>query len=156
VRTPAAILALGVLLSPASFAQTAPVTDPAAFVTEVYHRIDASQHGPEYDPPEDIYTPRLKALFARDDRRRHGEVGCIEFVFWVNGQDWELKDLRVTSREVTGHPDRKLVIATFVNLGSAEEIHFDFQRIADRWLLDDVQSLKGERWTLSKLLKCSQ
>ena len=35
--------------------------------------------------------------------------------------------------------------------------HMDetFVRIGGKWLLDDVHSLKGERWTLSKLLMCS-
>jgi hypothetical protein len=135
VRTVGTILALGLSLSPFTFAQTVPITDPAAFVTEVY-------------------TPRLEALFAADDRRRHGEVGCIDFVFWVNGQDWELNNVSVTSQDVPGHPDRRLVIATFMSIGTPEEIHFDFQRIGGRWLLDDAQSLRGERWTLSTLLKC--
>jgi hypothetical protein len=75
----------------------------------------------------------------------------------VDGQDWELKNLRVVAREVAGHPDQRLIIATFSNLGSAEEIHFDFQKAAGRWLLDDVHSLKrGGKWTLSKILKCVQ
>src|ERR1700677_230801 len=140
-------LALGVSLLPGTFAaQKTIITDPQAFVAEVYRHFDASEHGSDYLPPEDIYTTRLKALFKEDDRRRHGEVGCIEIVFWVNGQDWELKNLRVTSREVAGHPDRRLVIATFINLGTPEEIYFDFQKVADRWLLDDAQSVKGERW----------
>ena len=154
MRTVGTILALGLSLSPFTFAQTVPITDPAAFVTDVYRRFNASEHGPNYLPPKKIYTPRLEALVAADDRRRHGEVGCIDFVFWVNGQDWELNNVSVTSQDVPGHPDRRLVIATFMGIGTPEEIHFDFQRIGGRWLLDDAQSLRGERWTLSTLLKC--
>jgi hypothetical protein len=152
MKTAGTILALG--LSLVTFAQTVPITDPAAFVTEVYRRFNASEHGSDYLPPKKIYTPRLEALFAADDRRRRGEVGCIGFVFWVNGQDWELKDVSVTSRDVPGHPERRLVIATFMSIGTPEEIHFDFQRIGGRWLLDDAQSVKAERWTLSSILKC--
>jgi hypothetical protein len=155
VRTAATILGLGVALLPvASAGQAAPITDPAAFVADVYRRLVASEHDSDYLPPKDIYSQRLKALFAEDDRHRGGEIGCMDFVFWVNGQDWGLTNIRVTSREVAGHPDRRLVIATFVNLGSPEEIHFDFQQIAGRWLLDDVQSVKDGRWTLSAILKC--
>lgn len=154
MKTAGMILALGLSLSPFSFAQTVPIKEPTAFVTEVYRRFSASVHGSEYLPPEKIYTPRLKALFAADDRWRRGEVGCIDFVFWVNGQDWELKNASVTSQDVPGHPERRLVIATFTNLGTPEEIHFEFQRIGSQWLLDEAQSVKGERWTLSTILKC--
>jgi hypothetical protein len=131
------------------------IVDPAKFVTDVYNRIVATERrSPGYEPPADIYTPRLKALFAEDKRRANGEVGCMEFDFWTNAQDWGLRNVRVTSQEVPDHPDRKLVIATFTNLRQPEEIHFDFQKVGGKWLLDDVQSLKKEPWTLSKLLKC--
>jgi hypothetical protein len=127
------------------------IADPAKFVTDVYSRYVTKKN---YDPPTDIYTPRLKALFAEDKRRAGGEVGCYEFDFWTNAQDWRLRDVHVTSQDVPGHLDQKLVIATFQNLGQPEEIHFDFQKIGGKWLLDDVHSLKKEPWTLSKLLHC--
>jgi Protein of unknown function (DUF3828) len=131
------------------------IVDPPKFVTDVYDRIVATERrSPGYEPPTDIYTPRLKALFAEDKRHANGEVGCIEFDFWTNAQDWGLRNVRVTSQDVPDHPDRKLVIATFTNLRQPEEIHFDFQKVGGKWLLDDVQSLKKETWTLSKLLKC--
>src|SRR5580700_8124822 len=115
------------------------VNDPQAFVTEIYKRFSASQAGSgDYTPPADFYTPRLKALFVRDEKWAKGEVGCLDFDFWVNGQDYQLKNVRVNSRPVADHPDRVLVIATFLNLGTMNEIHFDFQRIAEKWLLDDV------------------
>jgi hypothetical protein len=129
------------------------ILDPAKFVTEVYGHYTAKRSG-VYDPPTDIYTPRLKALFAEDKRRAGGEVGCIEFDFWINAQDYGLREVHVTGQDVAGHPDQKLVIATFVNLRQPQEIHFDFRKIGGKWLLDDVHSLKKESWTLSKLLKC--
>jgi hypothetical protein len=131
------------------------IVDPAKFVTDVYSRYAASDRkGGTYSAPADIYTPRLKALFAEDKRRAGGEVGCIEFDFWTNAQDYGLRDVHVTSQDVTGHPDQKLVIATFLNLRQPQEIHFDFQKVGGKWLLDDVHSLKKETWTLSKLLHC--
>lgn len=150
----AALLGLAVSLLSAT-GQTVPISDPAAFVTETYRHFTASQHGSDYDPPENIYTPRLKALFAEDERRSGGEVGCIDFEFWVDGQDYELKNVRVQAREVAGHKDRRLVIATFENLGHATELHFDFQQAPNGWLLDDVHSVKGKnQWSLSKILMC--
>src|SRR5580658_2588485 len=144
-------------LSTVSMVDAAPapkIDDPVAFVKEVYGHYAAHKSGTDYTAPDDIYTPRLKALFVRDEKWAKGEVGCLEIDFWVNGQDYELKNVRVSSSPVAGHPDRMLVIATFSNLGTAEEIHFDFQQIAGKWLLDDVHSVRGERWTLSKILMC--
>jgi hypothetical protein len=126
------------------------ISDPAAFVKDVYRRIVSSAR---YTPPSDIYTPRLKALFDEDARRAKGEVGCIDFDFWTNAQDPQLKDVRIASKAVPGKADRVLVIATFSEDGP-QEIHFDFQKIGGKWLLDDASALTGERWTLSKLLKC--
>jgi hypothetical protein len=131
------------------------ISDPVEFVHNVYRNLAASEpSGREpYTPPDDIYTPRLKALFAADARRAKGEVGCVDFDFWINGQDSELKNVRVSRRLAPGQADRMMVIATFIN-GAPQEIHFDFQKIKGKWLLDDVHSLKEVPWTLSALLQC--
>ena len=144
-------LALLVLACVAA-APSAPTTisDPEAFVREVYKQIAANAH---YEPPDDIYTPGLSALFA-SDRKRHGdEVGCIDFDFWTNSQDPDgIRDIRVSTR-AQSDPARKTVIATFT-IERPGEIHFEFRRIGGRWLLDDASSVKRERWTLSQLLRC--
>ena len=128
------------------------IDDPKTFVTEVYKRYVAAQKGHEYSAPEDIYTARLAKLIRDDRRKARGEVGCLDFDFWVNGQDWVIKDLAVTSEDPG--PDRKTVVAKFLNTGDPQEIHLEFQRVGGRWLLDDVRSLKGEKWTLSQILTC--
>ena len=130
------------------------IDDPKSFVTEVYRRYIAAQSsGPSYDPPEDIYTARLAKLIRDDRRRAKGEVGCLGFDFWVNGQDWEITKLAITIADEG--QDRKTVVAKFLNTGDPQEIHFDFRRNAGRWLLDDVHSVLARRWTLSEILKCS-
>lgn len=130
------------------------IEDPETFVRGVYDHYVASQRtGRNYVAPADIYTPRLKALFDEDKRRANGEVGCIEFDFWVNGQDWNLKSVKVTAQDVPGSADRRLVKAEFLN-DKPQQIQFDFRRIGGVWLLDDVESLRGERWKLSALLSC--
>jgi Protein of unknown function (DUF3828) len=131
------------------------IDDPKAFVTEVYRRlIETQSKGHSYSEPDDIYTARLAKLIRDDRKKAKGEVGCLEIDFWVNGQDWEITDLAVTSTD--GGPDRKTVIAKFRNLGNPEEIHFDFRRNAGRWQLDDVRSLSAKApWTLSEILKCT-
>jgi hypothetical protein len=129
------------------------ISDPVTFVAEVLrHFVESQSTGNSYQPPEGIYTPRLGKLLRDDKKQAKGEVGCLDFVFWVNGQDWTLTKLDVKSGPAS--PDREIVIARFLNAGSPQEIHFDFRRMAGRWLLDDVQSAKEPRWTLSEILKC--
>jgi Protein of unknown function (DUF3828) len=130
------------------------INDPKAFVTEVYRRLVAEQstHS-SYTPPDDIYTPRLEKLLRDDRRKAKGEVGCLDFVFWVNAQDWTISHLAITSADEG--PARKTVITKFLNGGEPQEIHFDFRANAGGWLLDDVHSLSAPPWTLSQILKCA-
>ena len=134
-------------------AASAPISDPAKFVAEVYRHFVASQKtGQSYVPPEDVYTDRLTKLFRDDRKRAKGEVGCLDFDFWVNGQDWAITRLSITNG--VADQDRQTVIALFLNTNTPQEIHFDFRHVAGRWLLDEVHSEREPRWTLSKILKC--
>lgn len=130
------------------------IDDPKNFVAEIYQRFVAAQSGDSsYTPPDDIYTAHLAKLLRDDKRKAKGEVGCLDFVFWVNGQDWKITNVAITSSDES--PERKTVIAKFLNIGEPQELHFDFHRNAGRWLLDDVRSLLAPRWTLSEILKCT-
>lgn len=114
------------------------IDDPKNFVLDIYRRLGTESRDSSYMPPEDIYTPRLAKLFAEDRRRSKHEVGCVDFVFWVNGQDWTITNLTVTSSEDSRQ--QRTVIAKFQNMGTPEEIRFIFLRNSGRWLLDEVQS----------------
>jgi len=128
------------------------IDDPKTFVTEVYRRFMAPSARSPYTPPDDIYTPRLRKLLRDDKRKAKGEVGCLDFVFWLNAQDWKITDLTITSSD--DGQDRQTVIAKFRNSGEPQEMHFDFRRISGHWLLDEAHSLSAPPWTLSELLKC--
>jgi hypothetical protein len=130
------------------------IDDPQTFVAEVYRRLIAAQstHS-SYTPPDDVYTPHLEKLLRDDKRKAKGEVGCLDFVFWLNAQDWTITHLTITSAEEG--QERKMVITKFLNGGEPQEIHFDFRRNAGHWLLDDVHSLSAPPWTLSEILKCA-
>src|SRR5262245_39409793 len=100
------------------------IDDPKIFVTEVYRRYAAAKSASSYTPPDDIYTARLDKLMRDDKRRAKGDVGCLDFDFWVNGEDWKITNLTVTSTDEG--QDRKTVIAKFRNTGEPSELHFDF------------------------------
>ena len=127
------------------------IDDPKTFVAEVYRRLMTAPSS--YTPPEEIYTLRLAKLLRDDRRKAKGEVGCLDFVFWVNAQDWTITHLAIASAD--DGQDRKTVITKFLNGGEPQEIHFDFRRSAGRWLLDDVHALSAPPWTLSEILKCA-
>jgi hypothetical protein len=144
------LLVIGALVA-GLLAGATDISDPEAFVAQVYRSIAANPSG--YPPPSDMYTPRLQALFDSERKRSGGEVGCIDFDFWTNSQDpGGIRDIKVTTRPGSA-PDRRTIVATFF-LGRLAEIHFEFRRAGGRWLLDDASSHKGERWVLSRLLRC--
>ena len=145
----AALVAMFALQAAAATA----IRDPQAFITSVYRSFTASQSaGSDYTPPGDIYTPHLTSLMRAERRRARGEVGCVDFVFWVNGQDWTLTNLAVSTKILS--PTRRTVIAKFLNIGAPEEIQFDFRQFAGKWLIADVKSMREPRWQLSELLRC--
>ena len=148
------LTAITLALAGCAFTSTTPaITDPEAFVRGVYQQIAAHAHDTSYTPPDDIYTPRLAALFAADRKKNGDEVGCIDFDFWSSSQDpGGIHNIRVSSLPQRD-PARKTVVATFA-FDKPVEIHLEFRRVDGRWLLDDASSVKGERWTLSTLLRC--
>jgi len=124
------------------------IDDPVKFVTQVY----ATTVGKKPEP-DDIYSARLDALFKLDTKEAGGEVGRIDFDFWMNGQDGSISGVKITKAAVENAPGRLVVIATFKNEKTPNEIHFYFEKTAAGWKLDDARSLLGEQWTLSLILK---
>ena len=150
------------LLGAAAFAFTAsaalaapPPSSPAELVRDVYARlIAANQTGQGYDPGDDLYSPRLKALEAAARKAAGTDVPCgLDFDIFFDGQEYDLKSADV-SVAPGATADAQLVIAKFDSLGHPHEVHFTFRRIAGRWRLDDAESVVGTRWVFSRLLKC--
>lgn len=144
-----AIAAAWLVLLPASFAQT--VSDPEAFIRDSYRIMEADGEPPQWGAP--FYTDRMIALFAENEQvmMNNDGIGRLDFGFWVEGQDWDISDISVTTRPVTGTGDRRVVVAQFRNFGEEQTLFFYWERTAGSWRLDDVSSASG--WTLSLLLK---
>lgn len=161
-----AALILGMLfVSAPAFAATR-IDDPKAFIAKVYADLAKGQTATgasdeAIDPPDDIYTPALQKAFDDEDKDANGDLGRLDFFFWVNGQDWLLKDVEVTERSVWRRPDRKVVAVSFVNFDQPNSLLFYFQKTGGRWLIDEVESIdmgdgaavEGSDWTLSVILK---
>ena len=130
-----------------AFAATT-INDPVAFVKSVY----ATTVG-KHPEPDDIYTPRLDALFKIDTKEAGGEVGRWDMDFWMNGQDGTISDVHVSKKDVDDATGREIVIAKFKNEKTPNEIHFYFEKTPKGWKLDDVRSTIGDPWVLSIQLK---
>jgi hypothetical protein len=143
-------LALAAAFFVTAEAQAAPtrIDDPLKFVKAVY----ATTVGKKPEP-DDIYSTRLGALLALDSKEAHGEVGRIDFDFWMNGQDGAITGVTVTKADVDNAPGREIVVARFKNEKTPNEIHFYFEKTAAGWKLDDVRSTKGDPWVLSLMAK---
>ena len=148
---------LGLVVAAFALIGAAPPT-PEAIVEGVYREYIAASagHGPEPTPPESLYTPRLRALVAaaRKAAAPMGDAPCgLDFVFWVDGQDQDIRAADVTER---AGPDAatRIVVAKFMSLREAHELHFTFKNLAGRWRLDDVQSVIGTKWVFSRQLQC--
>lgn len=142
-------LALSVLLAVPAASKTATrIDDPLKFVKMEY-ATNVGRH-PE---PDDIYSARLEALFALDIKEAHGEVGRIDFDFWMNGQDGTIRNVTVSKLSVENAQDRQIVVAKFKNGQTPNEIHFYFEKTGRGWKLDDARSMLGDPWVLSLVLK---
>jgi len=124
------------------------VDDPLKFVKAEYATVVGKK--PE---PEDIYTPRLSALFDLDTKEAGGEVGRMDFDFWMNGQDGTISAVTVSKISVENTKDRQIIVAKFKNEKTPNEIHFYFERTSKGWKLDDARSMVGDPWVLSLILK---
>ena len=150
-RIAAAALFAATIISPAAHAATV-IADPAKFVSDVYSHIVKTPG--DYQEPDDIYTPRLAALFALEEKDSGGEVGRLDFDPWTNAQDNQLTNVQIKTNAVDGGPDRRIVVAKFKNIGKPEEIHFYFEHTKAGWKLDDMRSAGSDTpWTLSIILK---
>src|SRR5215472_532382 len=126
------------------------IDDPEKFVRGVYAQFE-KQH--DYHEPDDVYSDRLKSLFALDSKEAGGEVGRIDFDPWTNSQDFVIRSVHVYSQATENAPSRRIVRATFKNIGTAEDIRFYFEQTKEGWKLDDMRSVGKESWTLSLILK---
>lgn len=129
------------------------VEDPRAFVEERYRRIAEDQG----DPAATAYSERLRSLFAGMNSDAGDELGRLDFDYWSNSQDPDIRNLQIRQEEVFGRDDRRVIVAEFSNGGSPNINRFYFERVGGRWFLDDVRNEtpgeNGGSWTLSLLLK---
>jgi hypothetical protein len=167
-------VAAPVARGPAKAAVTGGVADPVKWVRESYDpaqraAFDAaagSGAGAAETPASDgrysarpEFSPRLRALFADDEKYADGQVGRLDFNPFSGANDDDIKGAKVAAEAVDGAPGRKVVIARFRNMNVDQTITYFWERIGGRWYIDDIAGhTAGEPygWTLSLVLKYGQ
>ncbi len=137
---------LGLLAASPGAAQTPAVLGadgpPETFVRSLYARYAPNEEmdgeSPEYQD-ENVYTPAVLALMARDRRLHDGELGFIDADWICQCQDPEgvrLRDVRVTP---TGpRRARAAVRFDFTTPRSERRLRLDLERTARGWRVADV------------------
>ena len=126
--------------------------DPVALLTAIYKT--STDIGPGEDGvPElsGVYSKRLQALIDKDEKETpEGDVGRIDWDLFVDGQDWQLTELKIVPalKETT----RAEVRATFNNFGEPRDILYTLVLENGHWRIDDIQETLNPRWTMSKIL----
>jgi hypothetical protein len=140
--------AFAALLLPGT-ALAATYQSPEALLQSIYASYDTGEFP---DDAEEIYSQRLKNLFALDrERTPEGEIGALDFDPFVNGQDYELTNVEIGAPQVSGQAAHATV--SFDNFGDRNVLAIDMVQEADGWKVDDVASTTGEfQWKLSEIL----
>jgi hypothetical protein len=137
-------LAVLALLALPAAPRAAPTDDPVAVVRAFYARDSIRAY--------EFYSARLKALFVEDERQADGDIGNLDFAFYINAQDtedgWE-RTLRVDLVKRTARNAE--VRATFKNF-QPQDIRYALVRENGRWLINDGRSVIETRWVLSEIL----
>ena len=85
-----------------------------------------------------LRSKALNDLFAADLKEANGDVGRLDFDPYIDGQDYQVTDLKIGDATVTG--DTAKAEVTFKNFDSAEDLTFTLVKEADGWKIDDVSS----------------
>ena len=73
---------------------------------------------------EDYASAELKALFAKDEKLADGEIGCIDYDFVIQGQDYDAESIKKTLKIKA--LDKESVEAKFQNFDTPATVIYKF------------------------------
>ena len=104
-------LLLALALSAGAFA--APKESPAQIVQKLYDAYQQPSVQENTAAFEDYASAELKALLAKDEQLAGDEIGCIDYDFVIQGQDYDAKSIKKTLKIKA--LDKESVEAKFTN-----------------------------------------
>lgn len=126
--------------------------DPASLIAAIYKTYADIAPGEEGMPGlPGIYSKRLQALLDKDAREtQDGMVGRIDWDVFVDGQDWQLSELKI--EPVSLDAAKAQIRASFKNFGEPKNMLFDLVREEGGWRIDEIAATLPPRWIMSKIL----
>ena len=131
---------LMVLAALAAFAATpvlaADFDDPAKLLAAIYAQYKPGVDFPDADFTRAQQSKRLNALYDADAKEAGDEIGRIDFDPYVNGQDYDIKDLVIDQPAYAG--GKALVHVTFSNFDTPQDLGILLVREGKAWKVDDI------------------
>ena len=112
-------LLLALALSAGAFA--APKESPAQIVQKLYDAYQQPSVQENTAAFEDYASAELKALLAKDEQLAGDEIGCIDYDFVIQGQDYDAESIKKTLKIKA--LDKESVEAKFTNFDSTTVIY---------------------------------
>ena len=112
-------LLLALTLSASAFA--APKESPAQIVQKLYDVYQQSSVQENTALFEDYASAELKALLAKDEQLAGDEIGCIDYDFVIQGQDYDAESIKKTLKIKA--LDKESVEAKFTNFDPTTVIY---------------------------------
>ena len=112
-------LLLALTLSASAFA--APKESPAQIVQKLYDVYQQSSVQENTAAFEDYASAELKALLAKDEQLAGDEIGCIDYDFVIQGQDYDAESIKKTLKIKA--LDKESVEAKFTNFDPTTVIY---------------------------------
>jgi hypothetical protein len=81
-------------------------------------------------------SAHLNELFAKDAKEADGEVGRLDFDPYIDGQDYQITDLKIGEATIKG--ETATVEVTFKNFDTPDDLTFTLVKEDDGWKIDDV------------------
>lgn len=109
-----------------------------------------------YEDETPYRSAALNALYANDaSGTPDGEMGALSFDPYIDGQDFELADLKIGDPAISG--DRAEVNVSFTNFGDPVSLTYDLVKENGGWRIDDVASTTpGAEYRLSEIFSEAQ
>ena len=133
-------LAAGLFLALSGLAVAQPYPTPEALLEAFYQPYTDGN----FSEDESIFRSRaLQAMYDHDaEITPEGEMGAIEFDPYINGQDFDLSNLRIGTPAITG--ERASVVVSFDNFDQPTMLNYDLVLEDGGWKIDDVTATEGE------------
>ena len=111
---------------------------PAALLKALYTPYTTANYDWDNWDESKLRSKELNALFDKDTKEANGDMGRLDFDPYIDGQDYQITDLKIGDATITG--DTAKAEVTFKNFDSAEDLTFTLVKEADGWKIDDVSS----------------